>query len=50
MEIENINQELLNTLSIKEKSNLIGRLERNLRIQKILYEDAKKKLTNDYER
>ncbi len=50
MDIENINQELLNTLSIKEKSNLIGRLERNLRIQKILYEDAKKKHTNDYER
>lgn len=50
MDIEDINQELLNTLSIKEKSNLVGRLERNLRIQKILYNDEKKKHTNDYER
>ncbi len=50
MDIEDINQELLNTLSIKEKSNLVVRLERNLRIQKILYEDEKKKYTNDYER
>lgn len=50
MNIEDINQELLNTLSLKQKSDLVGRLERNLRIQKILYNDEKKKHTNDYER
>lgn len=50
MNIEDINQELLNTLTIKEKSNLVDRLKRNLTIQKILYEDEIKKHTNDYER
>lgn len=50
MDIENINQELLNTLSIKEKSDLLNRLKRNVTIQKILYEYEKKKHTNDYER
>lgn len=50
MGIENINQEYLNRLSLKEKSDLIARLENNLRIQKMLYNYEKSKNTEDKER
>ena len=50
MSIENINQEYLNTLSLKEKAELKTRLESNLRIQKMLYNYEKSKNTEDKER
>lgn len=50
MSIENINQEYLNGLSLKEKSELKTRLESNLRIQKMLYNYEKSKNTEDKER
>lgn len=50
MSIENINQDYLNTLSLKEKAELKTRLESNLRIQKMLYNYEKSKSTQDKER
>lgn len=50
MSIENINQEHLNKLSLKEKADLKARLESNLRIQKMLYNYEKSKKTEDKER
>ncbi len=50
MSIENINQEYLNGLSLKEKADLKERLESNLRIQKMLYSYEKSKNTKDNER
>lgn len=50
MSIENISQEYLNTLSLREKAELKTRLESNLRIQKMLYDYEKSKGTHDKER
>lgn len=50
MSIENINQENLDKLSLKEKSDLKNRLESNLKIQKMLYDYEKSKNTQDKER
>lgn len=50
MEIENVNQETLNGLSLKEKAELKTRLESNLRIQKMLYNYEKRSRTEDKER
>ena len=45
-----INQEYLDSLSLKEKSDLKERLESNLRIQKMFYNYEKSKNTEDKER
>ncbi len=50
MSIEGINQEMLNTLSLKQKVDLKERLESNLKIQKMLYDYEKSKKTQDKER
>lgn len=50
MSIEKISQEMLNTLSLKEKIELKSRLESNLKIQKMLYNYEKSKNTEDKER
>lgn len=50
MSIEGINQEMLDTLSLKEKAELKARLESNLKIQKMLYDYEKSKDTQDKER
>lgn len=50
MNIGDINQKLLDTLSIKDKSDLLARLKLNREIQKIVYRDEKRKYTNDYEK
>lgn len=50
MSIEEINQEMLNTLSLKQKADLKARLESNLKIQKMLYNYEKNKDTQDKER
>lgn len=50
MDIGDINQELLDGLTIADKSEILSRLKRNLKIQQIIYDDEKKKYTNDYER
>ena len=49
MSIEGINQEMLNTLSLKQKADLKERLESNLKIQKMLYDYEKSKETQDKE-
>ena len=48
--MENINEEYLNELSLKEKSELKLRLESNLRIQKMLYNYELSKKTEDKDR
>lgn len=50
MKIDNITQEYLDELSLKEKADLKARLESNLRIQKMLYNYEKSKNTEDKER
>ena len=50
MSLENINQEYLNSISIKQKAELKKRLESNLRIQKILYNYEINKKIEDKER
>lgn len=50
MSIDNITQEYLDELSLKEKADLKARLESNLRIQKMLYNYEKSKNTEDKER
>ena len=50
MSIEGINQEMINTLSLKQKADLKERLESNLKIQKMLYDYEKSKETQDKER
>ena len=50
MSIEGINQEMLNTISLKQKADLKERLESNLKIQKMLYDYEKSKETQDKER
>ena len=48
--MEIINEEYLNELSLKEKSDLKLRLESNLRIQKMLYNYELSKKTEDKDR
>lgn len=50
MNFDNINQESLNLLNLKDKSNLKERLESNLRIQKMLFNYEKTKSDNENER
>lgn len=50
MRIDDINQEYLDKLPLKEKANLKMRMVNNDRIQKMLYEYELKRISQDYER
>ena len=47
MRIDDINEESLNNLTLKQKANIKERLESNSKIQKILYDYEKSKSTKE---